>query len=286
MRRIHWEILLTLIAGFSLGLAYSWGLAPLRYVDTTPDTLRADFKEHFRVAIAAAYVANGSLDRAEARLNLLGDPDPIQALSAQAQQMLAAGESFESVRQVAELAADLQAPGSVPIQVTSTFEPTHSASPTPTNEDTTGTAPVPGRTETIIPDQVIEPPQVINTPTARPTRTTTPALGAPFQLTTQDTLCEANATEGLLQIILTDSRRRQLPGLEIVVTWTGGEDHFYTGLKPELGDGYADTILQPGVVYSVRVAEGGTPISNISAPECPGADGSPFTGGLRLTFQR
>ncbi len=287
MRRLNWEIWLALLAGLVLGLLYAWAISPLRYVDTTPDTLRADFKERYRVAIAAAYASTGNIERARARLSLLGDPDPFQALSSQAQQMLAAGQPFETVQQVAQLASDLGQPGSIAQILTPTPQFTTLHTNTPDGESTpVETSSAPGLTETIIPGQVIEPPQSLDTPTPRPTRTAVPAPGDPFQLTAQDTICEPNLTEGLLQIVLMDSRRRHIPGLEIVVTWTGGEDHFFTGLKPELGDGYADYVMQSDVSYNVRVAEGGSPVTNVITPSCTTANGEPFPGGIRLTFQQ
>lgn len=286
MRWSTWQLLPALLAGLGLGLSYAWGIAPLQYVDASPASLRPDFKEDFRAAIAAAYASTGNLERARARLSLLGDPDPVQALGAQAQQMLAAGEDFKAVQQVARLAADLQSPQAVTIVITPSLEATRPPADTPGSDATTDATPLSESTGTVIPDQVIEPPPTVHTPTARPTRTSTPAPGAPFELSEQETVCESNSREGLLEIILIDARRRPLPGLEIVVTWAGGEDHFFTGLKPELGNGYADYLMQAAVVYSVRVAEGGQPVSNVSAPSCAAADGGTFTGGIRLTFQR
>ena len=140
-----------------------------------------------------------------------------------------------------------------------------------------------GLTETIIPDQVIEPPATISTATPRPTHTPTPPPGKPFEMVAQDTLCQTDLQDGLLQIVLTDSHRRQLAGIEI--SWDGGEDHFFSGFKPELGNGYADFVMQPGIVYSVRVADG-TPVPNVSAPACTSADGTTFTGAIRLSFQQ
>ncbi|MBI1865988.1 MAG: HD-GYP domain-containing protein, partial [Nitrospirae bacterium] len=43
--------------------------------------------------------------------------------------------------------------------------------------------------------------------------------------------------------------------IEIVVVWDAGEDHFFTGLKPELGQGYADFTMTEGVSYTLRLAE-------------------------------
>jgi hypothetical protein len=89
-----------------------------------------------------------------------------------------------------------------------------------------------------------------------------------------------------MQITIFDNHHHQMPGIEIIVTWNGGEDHVFTGFKPEIGDGYADFIMQPGTIYSVRVAQPGSPIPNLSAPACPDSNGQTYTGGLKLTFQQ
>jgi len=286
MRRFPWGILLALLAGLGLGLLYSWVLAPVHFVDTTPNTLRADFKDQIRSAIAASYAATGNLERARARLALLDNANSIQALSAQAQQMLAAGEASERVQQVAQLAADLQQqqpPDTAAIATTPSTQTPTSTFPPPS---VTVSSPRPGLTETIIPEQIIEPPATISTPTPRPTRTPTPAPGRAFELVAQDTLCQVELQDGLLQVIVTDSRRRQVAGVEIIVTWDGGEEHFFTGFKPELGNGYADFVMQAGIMYSVRASQAGTPVSNVSPPACTADDGTTFTGAIRLSFQQ
>jgi hypothetical protein len=280
--RFLWEALIAIILGFGIGLAYAWVISPVQYVDAEPIVLRDDFKDHFRSAIAAAYASNGDLERARARLNLLGDPDPAQALTAQAQRMLAIGESVETVQQVAMLASALQ--GELAVnpsnqtptnnrestgQSAATLTATPEASSLPTTEsDPTGT-PVP-----------------LLTATLRPTRTTTPTLGAPYQLVGQDTVCDPELAEGLLQIIVTNVTRNQIPGAEIIITWSSGEEHIFTGLKPELGNGYADYLMATDTTYSVRMADGGTPAAGISAPTCTATDGGTYSGGIHLTFQQ
>ena len=101
-------IILALLVGLGLGLAYSWLISPVTYVDANPAILRADFKDQYRIVIAASYTASHDLARARARLELLSDTDPIGELSAQAQRMLGAGESFDNVQPLAQLATDLQ----------------------------------------------------------------------------------------------------------------------------------------------------------------------------------
>ena len=294
IKRFPWVWLLALTIGFGLGLTYSWAIAPVQYVQAEPHILRDDFKDHFRSAIAAAYASNADLERARARLTLLGDPDPPQALAAQAQRMLGTGESPETVQKVALLASALQ--GQVVANqlssATETAIPGTSISPnsseTPGLPTNLSTATV-GTADTTAPTTET---QSTNTPvpqlsaTPRPTRTPTATLGAPYQLVGQDTVCEPDLAEGLLQVVVTDIRRNQIPGAEIIITWNNGEEHIFTGLKPELGHGYADFLMIPDVGYSVRIADGGTPASDLSAPECESTNGDPYLGGIRLTFQQ
>jgi len=280
MKRFPWLALFLLIAGTGLGILYAWVIAPAPFKDTSPDTLRADFKDDLRSLIAAAYTSNSDLERARARLALLGDSDPLAVLNAQAQRMLADGDSFEEVQQVAQLAADLQQPPPA------TTEPTRpSFTTTPILVVTLPGDVTPEATGTFIPEQVIEPPATVSTPTPRPTRTPTPEPGRAYELTAQDTLCEPGLQEGLLQILVADSRRRPVPGVEIIVTWDSGEEHFFTGFKPELGNGYADFVMQAGIVYTVRVGAGSMTVTNVAPPGCTSTDAVPYIGVIRLSFQ-
>ncbi len=282
------RVLLALLAGFGLGLAYSWRISPVTYVDANPAILRADFKDLYRVVIAASYASTQDLPRARARLELLGDADVVGGLSAQAQRMLAAGEPFDRVRSIAQLATDLGR-GVVSAPFTSTPSAPLIDTPiadTPFIEETIPTNTVDPEIPTLFIEATpLAPPSLI-TPTPRPTFTPIPAPGAPFTLVGQDTVCDRTLREGLLQVMLMDARRRQVPGIQITITWPNGENHFFTGLKPELGNGYADFIMQADTVYSIRVIEGGSIVANITTPTCTEPNGSAYRGGLLLTFQQ
>jgi len=280
-----WVSLIAIVIGFSLGLLYAWVISPIRYIDTTPNTLRADFKDQFRIAIAASYASTHDLGRAKARLALLGDADTSQALTAQSQRMLAAGEAREDVQQVAQLATNLIT-GLAQFQPSATVQATVSQVTVPplTAATAAGT-----NTPTVIPVEsptLESTPAIIFTPTARPTHTPVPTPGAPYVPVAQDTVCNSNLTEGLMQISVVDKHNHQIPGAEIIITWSGSEEHIFTGLKPEIANGYADYIMQAGVSYSVRVGESGTPASNLTAPSCTDSGGQTFTGGLHLIFQQ
>jgi hypothetical protein len=97
-------------------------------------------------------------------------------------------------------------------------------------------------------------------------------------------VCDPTLPEALLQVQVTDASGNPVAGVKIQVSWLGGEDFFFTGLKPELGAGYADFVMTPGVVYTVRLAEGSQAVSNLNVPDCEQAGGANYWGGWLLTF--
>jgi hypothetical protein len=282
MRRVPWDIILALLTGLGLGLVYSWIISPARVIDAEPLTLRTDFKDQYRSAIAAAYAATDNLPRAQARLALLADSDPIEALHAQAQRMLGSGQSLEQADQVAALASALEQ--GVALEVSST--------PVPQIANTVMITATPLPDPSEVPPEVTETVQPVATqatvtvPTPRPTQTAVPTLGAPFTLTGQESVCDPNLPDGLLQVIVFDSRRRQLAGAKIMITWDGGEEEFFTGLKPELGNGYADFIMDPTTTYTVQLGAGSDIASGLTTSTCQTAEGENFLGGVKLTFQQ
>ncbi len=80
-----------------------------------------------------------------------------------------------------------------------------------------------------------------------------------------------------------DAAGQPVPGVEILVTWSGGEDHFFTGLKPEHGPGYGDYVMTPDVTYTVHAADGGQPVPGLKATACTGSS-SQLLGSWSLTF--
>jgi len=292
------------VLGIAIGVMVGWSVAPTPNVDTTPLTLRSDFKDQYRYMIAAAYSADGNLGRAQARLALLGDASPVKALGDQSQRMLANNTSQEVVNALADLSQAIQGQSSAPTSTLSpqtiTQTPAGQTNGTPdpptTTPDLAEDTPTPGESATPAIGQTQE-----NTPT--PTVTATPAslltvaatvpllatptatatMGAPFVLTKQSTFCDANQP-GLVQIILLDPKGQQVAGVELIMTWAGGEEHFFTGLKPELGNGYADYVISAGVEYALTISGGGTR-TKFTAPACSNTDGTSFPGGYHLEFK-
>ena len=288
MRRVPWGILLALLAGFGLGLAYSWLFSPLQVTDAIPLALRTDFKDSYRSAIAASYAATGNLPRAQARLSLLNDASSIDALNSQAQRLIASGE-FPQADQLVALAIALDS-GTVfdplPTPTTETIDPTSiSASETfaPSTQDSPSEfTETPQLSET----QTTDTPPAADNPTPRPTRTPIPTVGVPFALIAQDNVCDSNLPDGLLQVIVFNSNRRQVPGAKIIITWEGGEEQFFTGLKPELGNGYADYSMSANITYTLRLASGSDIASGLTPPTCQTSSGETYLGGIKLTFEQ
>ena len=328
-KRGSWYLLTGLLIGLILGVGggwvYGWFFRPL--LETSPATLKADYKDKYRILIASAFLADRDVVRAKARLDLLKDPDVYQALAEQAQRSLNQNNSPSEAQALGLLAlaigqgvnptrvaspAGVETPvvtGSAP---TETFTPVpilldtataNTQSPTSTQSAVTGavslavlaTTPAPSATfpsaaslSATSPSATL--PSASGTPgatvTPGPTRIPTFTPGAPFVLDSRKLVCDQVLTDPLIQVQGVDATGQPAPGVEATVTWTGGEDHFFTGLKPELGVGYADFVMNPGTVYTLRLAEGGQSVSDMTAGECEKPGGGHAWGAWLLIFKR
>lgn len=268
--RGHWYLITALVLGLGLGLLLSWVISPNNLEDTHPQNLRSDYKDVYRALIARAYQANQNLPRAEARLELLGDESPPQALAAQAQRSLAERGDQELARILANLAAALQRTPQPELSPTPSEE-------TPTIENTTLTA-----TEDLQPtgtqgetDQTPTPP----TPTTAATATNAP----PFIVQDHAPLCDPALSTPLIQVYVTNADGEGIPGVEITISWAPDhQERFLTGLKPEIGIGYADFEAEPGVQYTVELPESGLLLSGVQLPACETEGGEPFPGSYQI----
>ena len=258
MSRSGWfPFLIGIGLGLAGGLYYAWLINPVEYTDTAPDSLRTDFKSDYLALIASAYAATDDLVRARTRLALFSGLEPSTELAALAQQRLAGGfGEFGEVEAaaLAQLAAELA---------------NHPRSPvsTPTGGPSTPSTPIP-------------------TPLPSSTPRPTPTPGAPFSLASQEQVCNPLLADPLIQVEVSDAAEGGVPGVEIVVVWDAGQDHFFTGLKPELGQGYADFTMTEGVSYTLRLADSGQLVTDLSTHPCEQADGTPYLGSWLIQFQQ
>ena len=137
-----WYLLTGLIIGIVLGVLYTRYIQPVEYIDTSPALLRQDFKDQYRLLIAAAYSANGDLVRGKARLELLKDSNVFRALSEQAQRTLAENGSANDARSLGLLAIALgQAPPGPALSVTQPAQTATSAPSLATPADLNASSP-------------------------------------------------------------------------------------------------------------------------------------------------
>ena len=64
-------LLIGLILGIALGLFYGWVIRPIEIVESTPDTLREDFRADLILMIAESYESEEDLDLVLNRFELL-----------------------------------------------------------------------------------------------------------------------------------------------------------------------------------------------------------------------
>ncbi len=262
MNRNGWILLgIGVILGIAGGLYYAWNINPVAYVDAAPSSLRQDFQSDYITLIAASYAATGELDRAQVRLSIFSLEDLGSYLGRLAQNRLAEGRPESEARALAMLAAAVgEGPPALPIspspsESTSTGKPSTTPSPSPSN-------------------------------TPRPVRPPTSTPGAPFELVAQEKVCDPSLGGPLLQVRILDALSEGVPRMSILVIWDSGQERFFTGLKPELGLGFADFAMTEGVVYTLQVSDADRLVTGLTSELCTGEEGELYPGALLLTFQR
>ena len=270
-KRGNWYLLTGLVLGLIIGLVYSWVVSPITQVDTHPNLLRDDYKDIYRSLIARAYRANVNLPRAEARLELIGDQEPALALAAQAQRFLAESEDNEMALILANLSSVIQ---SAHMPAATQPQPTGTPTPEESNgsNETGGNPTQNGDGSTPSPSD-----GVISSPTPSPTDS------PPFILQDSSPICDPTLGESLIQVIATDGSGEGIPGVTLEISLgTDPTEVFYTGLKPELGLGYADFSAEPGLTYQLEIPESGLIITDIEVPTCQTENEDSYWGSWEI----
>jgi hypothetical protein len=267
--------LLALAVGAGVGLLYSWVISPVQYTDTGPNALRADYQAAYVQLAARAFAVDGHLGRARTRLALLGWSDPARATTTLADDLAAAGAAEAEVSAVAQLAAALSG---TPIAAAARASATPAGTrPATATERPTATQ-TPRPTETVVPSI---------TPQLLPTRTPTPTPQGAFDFRGRQLVCDPALGEPLIQVMTENAGTVPVAGVEVVVTWDGGFDHFYTGLKPDQGPGYGDFTMTPGIEYTVHLAESPSlTVEGLTVESCAAAGGGTFPGSWLLVFRQ
>ncbi len=272
-------LLTGLILGIACGVIYAWVISPIRYINTEPASLSSNYQQTYLQVVAQAYAADHNFARAQERVKLFDNASPARPVAAEAQRVFAANPASAEARDLAILAADLAQNKTSYIQPTSilpTGEPVTDTPlpPTPTLTATVGNAvqtatptflaPTPSTTVSPLPPP---PPTLTLSPiptfTPRATSTARAVQQAPFTLTKKQESCDPALLPGLLQVQVSDAQGHPLAGIKITVLWQEGSNIFYTGLIPEMNPGYADFVMKAGVLYTVKIGEASTEISDL-----------------------
>ena len=102
-------ILLALIAGIAMGLAYGWYIDPVDFFDLTPDTLRADYKADYVLMTAEAYSLEQDPGLAARRLAIFGSQSPSSIATSGLEYGRTNGFADEDLALMQELVTALQA---------------------------------------------------------------------------------------------------------------------------------------------------------------------------------
>ncbi len=265
-------ILLGLIVGLAGALYYAWVVAPIVYTNVVPARLSEAHRIEYIYLVSQSYAVNEDWERAEQRLLALEDPNLEQTVADLLETYLREQQDPQVIDHMANLAQGL----GVEHRAVALFAPTPlGLQPTETPTPVV-TEPTVEPTVTLIPSATPEPSATATalpqpSPTARPN----------YRLLSQGAYCDKGEDVTLLVVETQDAMLNQLPGIEVLVTWEGGEDRFFTGFKPTFGAGYGDFEMVPGVSYTVQLMDGSPEISGLRIEPC--ADGA--NGGWWLTFQ-
>ena len=102
-------IILALIAGAGIGIAYGRYIDPVEYSDLTPDSLRDDFKADYVLMAAEAYRAEQDPGLAARRLAIFGTQSPSSIAADGLAYARANGFSDTDIALMQELVTSLQA---------------------------------------------------------------------------------------------------------------------------------------------------------------------------------
>jgi len=72
------KFFIAIAIGLAAGLVYGWVVSPVQYTNTSPDTLRVDYRTDYILMTAEVFSADHDVDAAARRLAKLGSTQPVQ----------------------------------------------------------------------------------------------------------------------------------------------------------------------------------------------------------------
>jgi hypothetical protein len=98
-----------LAIGIALGLVYGWVIDPVEYVDTTPNTLRPDYRADYVLMVAEAYGSEQDAAAAARRLAILGSEGPGEIATSALQKARGYGFAAPDLELIQKLTTAMQA---------------------------------------------------------------------------------------------------------------------------------------------------------------------------------
>ena len=278
-----WGLLIGLLIGLGGGLVYAWAISPVVEYATRPWQLRTDDRARYMVGVALAFSADGDLERTVQRLLEMqpeGAPrDIFTDLAETACYLARTGyvDSASGVRAIRSMMTLYQLQGrsgcSDTLIPASDLEPTAIVQidlPTPTLQPPATKTPTPVQT-------------VLASPTALAVVVPTQPLQRDFVLADIRTFCDVTLS-GIIEVFVQDFGSVGIAGQPVRVRWTGGQDTFFTGLKPERGAAYADFQMEAGREYIIEMPGRSDPSNPLAAGPCTTESGASATTSYRVFF--
>jgi hypothetical protein len=270
-------VLIGLAIGFAASLYFAWIVEPVSYSEASPARMSDRYRAEYILLVSQALEAGGDWQVAQKRLEALADDRIADTVGDQLADYLRQGESAESMRSLALLARQLGVQNAA-VDVFVPRDPERLVEAVP-GATAVATPPARPTDDRLAPVNTVQP-----SPTPTPSATPTPTAVPVYRLLSREQVCQADESALRIEVIAVDSSLEPLPAAEVIVIWEEGNDHFFTGFQPERGLGYGDFEMEPGIDYTVMMAEGSQLVTGLNVIECEeGLGGLP--GGWRLTFQ-
>jgi hypothetical protein len=272
-RRISWTgLFVGLAAGLAISLFYTWIINPVVEYDTAPWQLSDEARDQYMGMIGQAYSFNENFARAEERISAFKFDNPGVEVARRACAFFRRAEDLALTLGLVDLAhaygettcVDVELGGAPTPGPTSTNTPLFTPTPTPS------VTPTPTATATATPRPTNTPDLSRITPTA----TLTPTPAGPFELHTVTAFCNADYS-GVVEVLVQETDATGISGIEVLVTWEGGEDRLFTGLQPGEDPGFANFVMETGQTYRVELPGRANASREMQAQPCTPAGGLP-----------
>jgi len=102
------RFLIAILVGLVIGLLYGWLISPVSYIDTSPNTLRIDYKTDYVLMVSESYQSEKDLQQVARRLAMLGGSSQIEIVAQAIQFAQKAGYSEADVARMQALLSALQ----------------------------------------------------------------------------------------------------------------------------------------------------------------------------------